>query len=282
MSILAKCNSCGFETDVKTKARLYLIKKESYRCKQCIILEKTRICGKCNRKIMYPGPAAKKKADVKHSICKQCRTNQIPEKLTQEQEEFLTGLMLGDGSIVYSVKNKSLYPRLTIRRQAQDKKYLNWQYEVFKEFYSSPPKYMEIYDKRTKKTYISYNLQSKSGKIYKQYHIEWYPYGKKIIPKTIKLTPLTLLIWFLDDGCVVHSGKNSLTIKISTNCFVKEDVEFLSQLLTKNFGIKLNVYKHDSGYILKGATGPALKFIDTIKDIFPDFMQRKKTWTINE
>jgi transposase-like protein len=43
-NFIVKCNQCNGEIDVKTKARLDKIKKQSYLCKICIIENKSRIC----------------------------------------------------------------------------------------------------------------------------------------------------------------------------------------------------------------------------------------------
>nr|YP_010833290.1 LAGLIDADG endonuclease [Agaricus bitorquis]WFG54037.1 LAGLIDADG endonuclease [Agaricus bitorquis] len=56
----------------------------------------------------------------------------------------------------------------------------------------------------------------------------------KIIPKNIFawLTPLSLAIWFMDDGSKL---KNSA--RIATNCFTIEEVTFLCEGLKKKYGI---------------------------------------------
>ncbi len=242
------------------------------------IENKTRICYKCNNKIIYQSPAAKRKADELNSICKNCCSNQIPQILTTEQKDFLEGLLLGDASIVYPNKNKSLYPRLTVSRKDDDKDYLFWQYDVLKDFYLSGPKSKRCFDKRFKKEYYQYHLQTRTGKIFTDYHKKWYPNGIKIIPRDLQITPLLMLIWFLDDGCIVNSSKNGLTIKLATDGFTKDDVNFLSTLLGDYLNEKFNVYKNGSGFIIKAPTLAAVKYIKTIEPIFPQCMQRKITW----
>jgi len=58
--------------------------------------------------------------------------------------------------------------------------------------------------------------------------------GIKVVPANIGdyLTPLALAIWIQDDG-----GKVSTSMKIATNSFTKEEVDFLCKVLMKNFGI---------------------------------------------
>lgn len=248
-------------------------------CKACKILKKTVICSKCGTKRIVQSAKLKLKYDINKTKCRKCNSNQIPQTLTYEQKQFLNGLMLGDGSIVYPTKNGSLFPRLTITRKSTDIEYLNWQYNFFKEFYNNTPKLRSAYDKRTEKIYYSCNIQTKSGQIFKDYHNKWYLNGKKIVPRDLVLTPLTLLIWFLDDGCITTSSKNALTMKLSTDGFLKDDVSFLAQLLSDFIGKKINIYKNGNGLILKASTLATIEVIKIIDPIFPDFMNRKKIWT---
>jgi len=278
MNFIVKCNGCDFEMDVKYQSRFEKIKIDTYLCKICITNNKIRTCPRCNRAIVYQSPAAKKKAIELNSICKNCCSNQIPQSLTELQKNFLDGLLLGDASIVYAVKNKSIFPRLTLSRKEEDKDYLFWQYETFKDFYGTGPTAKKCFDKRTEKEYYQYHLQTKSGIIFAEYHKRWYPSGVKIIPKELKITPLLLLVWFLDDGCIVNSSKNGLTLKLSTNGFSKDDVLFLAKLLDHYFNDTFNVYKNGSGFIIKASTLPTIKFIKKIDAVFPECMQRKRTW----
>lgn len=278
-NFIIKCNGCDFEIDVKYPSRFIKIKLETYLCKNCTLNNKTRICPKCGDKIVCQGPAAKKRAEGLNSICKNCCSNQIPQSLTDIQKEFIDGLLLGDASIVYGNRDKSLYPRLTLSRKDEDKDYLFWQYDLFKEFYGTEPKLKRCFDKRFGTEYYQYHLQTKSGKVFTEYREKWYPNGVKIVPRDIKLSPMLLLVWLLDDGCIVRSSKNGLTIKLSTDGFTEDDVAFLANLLSKYLNDKFHVYRNGNGFIIKASTVPAMKFIKMIESIFPSCMQRKKTWT---
>jgi hypothetical protein len=277
----AKCTACNTEKDFKYKSKFTRINVSSFLCKVCKKLKsiegRTRSCPKCKQKIISQSLQNKNKAEKLNSICKNCRSNQIPQTLTQEQREFLAGHLLGDGSIVYS-HNGSLYPRLCLQRQYLDKDYVNYQFNLLKEFYSNEPKHRKVFDSRTNKVYENYALISKSGLIFKELYKKWYPNGKKIIPKDFNITPLTLLIWFLDDGCIINLSKNALQIKFSTDGFSKNDVKFLHSLISNYTKEKFHIYKNGTGYVIRGSTLAALKIIEIIDPIFPDFMNRKRTW----
>jgi hypothetical protein len=273
---------CGVEKHFKYKSKFILYEGKQYFCSSCkkknSLNTRTRSCPKCTRSITHQSPNAAHRAKELNSICKNCKSNQIPEILSEEQQQILNGLMLGDGSIVFPHKKRSGHPRLSITRQIQDKDYLFWQYEIFKNFYGTPPKYNKFYHNKVDKYYENFACRTKTGQVFTDYYNKWYLNKKKIVPQDLELTPLTILIWFLDDGCVVKSSENGLTIKFSTDGFTKSDTNHLAVLLESFIHEKINVYKNGSGFILKAATLAAIKIIKIIDPIFPNCMERKRTW----
>jgi hypothetical protein len=201
----------------------------------------------------------------------------LPDKLTTEQEEILIGSLLGDGCIILGKNSKNAI--LTIRRKLEDKEYLIWEYEKFRDFCSDKAVFEENQlDKRTKKTYKIISFHTRSSPILAEYRKKWYPNGKKIVPRDLVLTPLILLIWFLDDGNAGKNENNVLGMKLSTNGFTKDDTQFLANLLTKRYNCYFGVHKHDNSFVIQASDSATKAFISEIKDIFPNFMSRKIKW----
>lgn len=275
------CNICNTGVDFKYKSKFDRVNKSNFLCVSCkknlSLRQRIRQCPKCKTSVIYQSPSARNRAENKKAICRNCCSNQIPIKFTSFQEEIVNGLLLGDGSIP---DTKRLYKRLSITRQVRDKDYLFWQYEILKDFFGTEPKYFKSYHNKAKKYYDGYACRTKSGELFRDLYDKWYKNGKKIVPSDLALTPYTLLIWFLDDGCVIQKNENHVIIKLSTDGFMRHDVEFLQQLLCRNFDIKLNIYRNGTGFILKGSTENARKFISVIDGIFPLCMLRKRTWNI--
>jgi ubiquinol-cytochrome c reductase cytochrome b subunit len=67
---------------------------------------------------------------------------------------------------------------------------------------------------------------------------DWYVNGVKKIPRSLKyyLTPLALAIWIMDDGGKVGSG-----LKLLTNCFDLNDLEFLISLLKDKYDLHSSI-----------------------------------------
>lgn len=275
------CVVCSMKKDFGYLSKLDRIDVNNYCCSMCrkkrSIENRMRNCPACKNQIIYKSPSKKCKAEKINSICKNCRSNQIPHTFTQEQKEFIIGLMLGDGCIQYGGRHTS-YPRLTVNRQIIDRDYLFWQYELFDGFYGTEPKEYVSYHNKVKKSYHGYGCATKSGQLFLDYHIKWYKDGKKCIPRDIELTPLTMLVWFLDDGCVIRNGKAAFTLKISTDGFHKDDVIYLSDILSSFLDTNINMYRNGNGWILKANTLAVAKLIRIIDPIFPKCMERKRTW----
>lgn len=81
-----------------------------------------------------------------------------------------------------------------------------------------------VYDKRTKKTYTSYRFRSVNNITFFHLRQRWYPKGIKVIPTDVKMTPISVLIWYLGDGSLIEASR-SYYIKLCTNGFDKDNVE---------------------------------------------------------
>jgi ubiquinol-cytochrome c reductase cytochrome b subunit len=70
----------------------------------------------------------------------------------------------------------------------------------------------------------------------------------KVIPNNLEeiLTPLSLAIWFSDDGSKLGKGA-----KIATNCFTFEELQFLCEILNRKYNITSSIH---SGGLNKGHT----------------------------
>ena len=55
---------------------------------------------------------------------------------------------------------------------------------------------------------------------------EWYPNGKKVVPRSVKLLPMTCRQWHIGDGSLKHRLV-SKDIQLATCCFSVEDVKWL-------------------------------------------------------
>ena len=74
----------------------------------------------------------------------------------------------------------------------------------------------------------------------------FYPKGKKIVPKNIKellRNPLTLAVWYQDDGTLDCRSKYHYNAMFATYCFSFSDCKLLAKALRENFNLDARVCK---------------------------------------
>jgi len=95
---------------------------------------------------------------------------------------------------------------------------------------------------------ISHSIATKYHPDFESYYEQWY-YGednKKKIPRDLVLTPLMLKVWYYGDGSIVNNGKsNSCTVRLHTDGFDIDDVEFLVHIFDRDLDIKSKRVKNN-------------------------------------
>lgn len=89
----------------------------------------------------------------------------------------------------------------------------------------------------------------------------WYPNGKKIVPLDVRITPTSLLLWYLGDGSISKMGV-SFFIRLATCGFTPEDVENI--LIPKLSVLGLNVGRHIFKNDIRISGDSLKKFFDII------------------
>ena len=181
--------------------------------------------------------------------------------LSQTQERIVAGLLLGDGYLEF---DKFKASRLQIKQAERKKEYVFWLYSHLVDKVRTSPKQRSD----TKQWYFS----TRSLRELELWRKIFYPQGKNIVPKNISdlLTdPITLAVWFMDDGTLDYRVRSHYSFTFSTDAFTKAQVRLLQSTLLKNFGIESSIQtpssrgtKYTKLYI--GRCGRE-KFLETIK-----------------
>lgn len=153
-------------------------------------------------------------------------------RLSKRQREILVGCILGDAYIASLGK-------VRIEHSVKQREYVDWKHEELHSLcYLGGP--------RT----ITHTLLTQPGKEYKaiffllrQYFRPWraifYRGREKIFPENLKLSPLSLAVWYMDDGC--WTGKKCV---ISTESFKGKYGTFLRNALWQQFAIESIIGKN--------------------------------------
>lgn len=189
-------------------------------------------------------------------------------RITDAQKAVIIGSILGDGNLSGNW-SKTNY-RLKISHSVNQSEYILWKYKILKNFVLTKP---WVYDK-TK----SISFRTISHNIFTEFYKLFYPFGKKVIPGNIDgfiKNPLTIAIWFMDDGNVRKEKEKIYGYYLNTQSFNLSENRILIQALKSNFGINSMIMKNHGKYrIYVGAEGRE-KFFQLIKDLVVKSMKYK-------
>ena len=197
---------------------------------------------------------------------------ELPNSFSNLQIESLNGSMLGDGCLRKEKGDSSL----VIKRALKDVKYLEYEFNIFKDFCSSDIRHRTVFDKRFNKNYHNVAFNTRNSPLFTEFYNLWYPSGKKIIPNNLKLTPITLMHWFCDDGCVTSICKPyRLNLQLSTNGFKKENVEFVVSLLENRYKEQFRINMDKNNPVIQAGDNATRAFLNEIDSFMPESMKRK-------
>lgn len=198
--------------------------------------------------------------------------------LTERQLEIVTGSLLGAGTIWTNFVDPLMKWQFSQSKKdyiGDDKKtYLCWFVKEFIEIGCSVRLRNELGTGlvNPNKIYNSYTLCTRCDKFWNSIESKWYvprtdhPTFKrrKIVPSDIKLSPLTLCIWYMDDG---SNNQIDANIEINTQGFTVDEIEFLITKL--KYDLNINSHKKIGGrngqYKIYIGRDSYFEFIEIIK-----------------
>jgi len=163
--------------------------------------------------------------------------------IDEKQEALIIGSLLGDACL-HDNWSKTNY-RLQIRHSKEQKSYVRWKYGILKDFVLTPPQYYG----RTRSVWF----RTISHPDLSRLHSMFYRDGKKIIPPGIEAwlaSPLTMAVWFMDDGNVVRRNGIVSGYNLNTQSFSLKENERLSALLAGIHGIDCSIERNHDYYRL--------------------------------
>jgi hypothetical protein len=182
--------------------------------------------------------------------------------------QIVLGSILGDGSLSTLSKREKL-SRIDISQHISKLPYLRWLYEKLGQKFILNP----ILQKKGFKN--QYRFSSKPNKIFGILRSKFYDSftGRKVIPTDIKgllNDPVSLAVWYMDDGTLDKRYKYHFNSLIATDCFSFKECNLLSKVILDNFGLKTSVNRST----MRGKVYPRIYFwsesmSDFIKIISP-------------
>jgi hypothetical protein len=141
--------------------------------------------------------------------------------LSGVQHEIIIGTLMGDGAM--RCKTNAL---LEVNHSVHQRFYVDWKYRHLEPLVSTPPKLRKGNGNRIACRFVTRSLPELTP-----YYRLFYESGRKRIPE-VKLSPLTMAVWFMDDGC-----KSRNAVYLNTQQFDRENQLLLLELLEDQWDI---------------------------------------------
>jgi len=189
-------------------------------------------------------------------------------KITPRQKQIIIGKILGDGHLE---TNNGLTYRLRIEHGQKQKNYVFWLYQELENLAAGPPRLKIRKGKNgtVEKKWWFDTVFTISLRFYAQ---QFYQEGKKVVPRLIHrwLTPLTLAIWFMDDGSV--KAKNCRCRLLNTQAFDEVSLKRLQAALKRNFDLETKLRQQKEGKQIYIPAGEYDKFKKIVQSyVLPEF-----------
>ena len=187
------------------------------------------------------------------------------------QKEVILGTVLGDGHLD---RRDSGNIRLHMTHSPKQREYIMWKYEMLKPICSTMPTISNAGH-----GYSAYQLNTVNHPFLSEVYHQITREGKKMIRRTFlnRLTPLSLAVWYMDDGGLMDAGKRNkdglrkqVIARLYTCSFTVLGCHRIVRWLKVRFGIetKVKIHKKKSGknypYIRFNTTNTR-KLIEVIK-----------------
>ena len=160
--------------------------------------------------------------------------------LTEDQKAILIGMILGDGHLAENW-SKTNY-RLKVSQSKGQEKYVLWKYQAFRNWVLTEPK-LHVSTNSMRFATISHPELTYFRNLF-------YKGKRKIIPINIGdlLSPLTLAVWFMDDGNIRKVAGKVYGYYLNTHSFSHLENKRLADNLKRNYGFNCMIIKNHGKY----------------------------------
>ncbi len=157
--------------------------------------------------------------------------------MNERIKDIIIGSILGDGYLT-QFNGESQNCSLSLIYDNKYLSYMQWFHNELKPIGVSELKPKNNYHQHVFRTKVSRELGSLRNM--------FYPLGIKIIPSMIKellVRPITLAVWYMDDGTLDCRSKYHYNALFATHCFSFDDNVLLAETLKENFDLDVSVAK---------------------------------------
>lgn len=191
-----------------------------------------------------------------------------PIELTKEQVEILVGTILGDASI----RKIGKYLTVIISQSMIQENYCLWKFNKLSNLSNKVAISKRKVDSRTNKYYEAVTFSLKSNSNLQFLYDLFIENNKKVIKDIIYdyITPLSLAVWFMDDGKSASYG-----YEICSESFSFSENNVLIEIINTKFNLNLKIKKSNNSYRIAIPSSEKEKFANLIRPYMIDSMKYK-------
>jgi hypothetical protein len=179
--------------------------------------------------------------------------------MTDRQKQILVGMLLGDAHL--ERQQGALAARLKIEHSVAQKAYVDWKYLEWRDWVRTPPK-ARVRRNRLGTSSTNVGFSTLSHVELERFRLEFYRDRRKVIPRDLELTPLSMAVWFMDDGSKKSSQCRGLYL--NTQSFTRAEVVLLQRVMERDVGVRTTVRRQRDGlqiYVPASSTPGLAAFI---------------------
>jgi len=169
--------------------------------------------------------------------------------LSEFQQQIVVGCILGDGYM-----RKKTHAHLQITHSIKQRKYVDWKYRMLKSLVITPPTKYKGNGNR-----VGYRFFTKSLPELTSFYEKFYSGKVKRIPDNFILNPVTLAVWYMDDGSKSHKS-----CYFNTQAFDLKSQNSLIKALAE-LSIKAKLNKDKQYFRIRVLTSSTPHLIDIIR-----------------
>lgn len=183
--------------------------------------------------------------------------------LTSAQHAVLVGSLLGDGTLrKQGTRTNAL---LEVNHSFKHKEYVDWKWRHFHDVVLTHPR-----SRIGTGTRVAYRFTTRSLPVFTDYYYWFYKTGRKNVPEDLKLNPVILAVWFMDDGTRSRSA-----VYLNTQQFSIEEQLLLQRLLKRSFNIDSTLNRDKQYWRLRIRTESTKKLVRIVSPFIVPCFQYK-------
>lgn len=162
--------------------------------------------------------------------------------MSERQKQLLIGMLLGDAHL--ERQKGALTARLKIEHSVKQWAYVHWKYTEWQDWVRTPPR---ARDRANRLGTVSTNIgfATLAHPELEEFRVRFYRDRRKVVPEDLALTPLSMAVWFMDDGSRKSSQCRGLYL--NTQGFNSQEVELLRLVIERDVRVETSVREQADG-----------------------------------